>query len=544
MAQRRKLTAGSADAGDGTGGTADVTKEFSTTAFADDSVTDAKIAAHTTTKITSPYSLLTLTGAILDGDLAGSIALSKLVTPPEANATADQTGAEIKTAYEAEVSAFTDAQFTKLGGIETLADVTDTVNVNSALATNVGTIDTGVWNGTAVTYANLSFTNDIVDGDLATGVFASITGLGTQSQNLNLGGLKIIDIGGTSSQTADAINLTNDQQIGFENAGGTANIGIKVNTDDDFEVNGQQFIITKLGSTQRFCMQRNEILSGSNVGAFRMTSFNSSSADINYAQIFFRVEDSTAGNEDGAIKFNLFHGGASNDVFTINNASDNQIKTLLDFNINGKNIINTGTLTLPTSTDTLMGKATTDVMTNKTYDADATGNVVSNMITETAEQSNTPVSDDSEATSNNTKVFIPFILPTTEKLYIITGIEWKNGATIDGFVSCGVSILDADPPTDNNTILVANGKIISQSGVSSIQRNSDITSQPIRGGTQLGVWFNTDSATATFRFLGSQPSINRIKSVTFVVGEPNGENVGWSSDVNPRYIKVYYRGYE
>jgi hypothetical protein len=39
----------------------------------------------------------------------------------ETAATADQTGAEIKTAYQAEVSAFTDAQFTKLAAIETAA---------------------------------------------------------------------------------------------------------------------------------------------------------------------------------------------------------------------------------------------------------------------------------------------------------------------------------------------------------------------------------------------------------------------------------------
>ena len=38
----------------------------------------------------------------------------------ETLATTDQTGAEIKTAYEAEANAFTDSQFTKLGGIETL----------------------------------------------------------------------------------------------------------------------------------------------------------------------------------------------------------------------------------------------------------------------------------------------------------------------------------------------------------------------------------------------------------------------------------------
>lgn len=37
-------------------------------------------------------------------------------------------------------------------------------------------------------------------------------------------------------------------------------------------------------------------------------------------------------------------------------------------------ISNTGTLTLPTSTDTLVGKATTDTFTNKTYDTAGTGN--------------------------------------------------------------------------------------------------------------------------------------------------------------------------
>lgn len=53
----------------------------------------------------------------------------------ESNATADQTGAEIKTAYEgeADTNAFTDAEQTKLSGIETSADVTDEANVKAAL---------------------------------------------------------------------------------------------------------------------------------------------------------------------------------------------------------------------------------------------------------------------------------------------------------------------------------------------------------------------------------------------------------------------------
>jgi hypothetical protein len=50
----------------------------------------------------------------------------------ETSATADQTGAQIKAAYEAVANAFTDAQFTKLAAIEAAADVTDATNVNAA----------------------------------------------------------------------------------------------------------------------------------------------------------------------------------------------------------------------------------------------------------------------------------------------------------------------------------------------------------------------------------------------------------------------------
>ena len=86
---------------------------------------------------------VTAAGALMDSELAG-LAAVKATTGTfltadqtkldaiEASATADQTGAQIKTAYQAETNAFTDAQFTKLSNIETAADVTDATNVNAA----------------------------------------------------------------------------------------------------------------------------------------------------------------------------------------------------------------------------------------------------------------------------------------------------------------------------------------------------------------------------------------------------------------------------
>ena len=66
-------------------------------------------------------------GAFVDGDKTKLDGI-------ETGATADQTGAEIKSAYEAEANtnAYTDAEKSKLAGIEAGADVTDTANVTSA----------------------------------------------------------------------------------------------------------------------------------------------------------------------------------------------------------------------------------------------------------------------------------------------------------------------------------------------------------------------------------------------------------------------------
>ena len=98
---------------------------------------------------------VTATGALMDSeltDLAGvkGVTISTLQVKPsegafangdktkldaiESGATADQTAAQIKTAYESnsDTNEFSDAEQTKLSNIETSADVTDTANVTAA----------------------------------------------------------------------------------------------------------------------------------------------------------------------------------------------------------------------------------------------------------------------------------------------------------------------------------------------------------------------------------------------------------------------------
>jgi hypothetical protein len=70
---------------------------------------------------------------------------ARTVLNVEDGSTADQTGAEIKSAYEGEVNtnAFTDAEQSKLTGIEAAADVTDATNVLAALAASAAAKDIG-----------------------------------------------------------------------------------------------------------------------------------------------------------------------------------------------------------------------------------------------------------------------------------------------------------------------------------------------------------------------------------------------------------------
>ena len=161
---------------------------------------------------------------------------------------------------------------------------------------------------------------------------------------------------------------------------------------------------------------------------------------------------------------------------------------------------------------------------------------------EASEESNTPVADDNQASGrSNIRHYLTLTLPTTYKFYKITGIEWKNGTVVAGNVMCGVDLIDTETPSDPRVLRVALGKEVTQVGTSAVQRNSSITSDMIRGGSVIGVWFLPSNSSATFR--RKNGTVQKYKSFAYTINPSIQDATAWSDDTDFYYIKTYYRGY-
>jgi len=169
----------------------------------------------------------------------------------------------------------------------------------------------------------------------------------------------------------------------------------------------------------------------------------------------------------------------------------------------------------------------------------------SNPITETAESNTTPITDNADFTAvAGNRYYAYHTLPTTEKFYIITGIEWKNGATVNGNVISGIDRIDANPPTIDNTPLLALGQQVAQAGTSAVQRVSIVSSSLIRGGTIIGAWVSCSSGTATLREQTGLSSQKQYKATAYNATPDFAENTVFAAAVTVRkYVKIYYRGY-
>lgn len=151
-------------------------------------------------------------------------------------------------------------------------------------------------------------------------------------------------------------------------------------------------------------------------------------------------------------------------------------------------IVNTGTLTLPTSSDTLVGKATTDTLTNKTFDTAGTGNSFS--INGVAATTNTGTGAVVRATSP-TLVTPALGTPSSATLTNATGLPVSTG--IAG-LGAGISTFLATPSSANLAAAVT-----SETGSGALVfGTSPVITTPtgiVKGDVGLGNVDNTSDAT-------------------------------------------------
>jgi hypothetical protein len=203
----------------------------------------------------------------------------------EAAATADQTGAEIKTAYQAEANAFTDAQFTKLAGIETAATADQSATevvftpTGNVAATNVQTAIAEVDTEKAA-LAGATFTGAVtVPGFTSTGIDDNATG-----ERVQIGDAGIV-YGAAGAQYIFQ-HIVNDQLAIFSGGSGTtqgANIllfgGTHATTANDIRLRGgatNQLVYDDSASLWDF--QANDI---STTGTLTCGAFTSTGIDDN-----------------------------------------------------------------------------------------------------------------------------------------------------------------------------------------------------------------------------------------------------------------------
>ena len=112
-----------------------------------------------------------------------------------------------------------------------------------------------------------------------------------------------------------------------------------------------------------------------------------------------------------------------------------------------------------------------------------------------------------------------------------------------GNVTAGVDLVDADPPTIASTPLMANSIEVTQTGTSVIQRVSQISSKPIRGGSVCGGWVWLSSGTATLREQTGLGSQNQSKATAYSLAPGSNDSTAWTATTARKYLKMHYRGY-
>ena len=155
---------------------------------------------------------------------------------------------------------------------------------------------------------------------------------------------------------------------------------------------------------------------------------------------------------------------------------------------------------------------------------------------------NSGAANDTAQPSTSARFYNFIQLPTTGKLYMITGIEWKNGTVVAGNAEVGIDSVDAVPPTIATTLSIAFSAVVACSGASTVQRIPFFPPLIFRGGDYVPVWLAFDNNTHR-RMTSTVGSSNMRKNVTFTSTPARAEGTAWIAATEQPYLKLYYREY-
>ena len=428
----------------------------------------------------------------------------------ESNATADQTDAEIKTAYEnnSDTNAFTDAEKTKLSGIETSADVTDATNVDAA----------GAVMNTDASTAAMSFVIDednmASDSDTKVPTQQSVKAyvLANSSDTTYTAGTGL-SLSGTTFNV-DQIALTTVQTAANE----SAHLALTTQEGDIVVRSDQNKSYVRNSGTAGTMADFTELLTPTD----QVLSVNGNTGAITAAQIAAAVEAATDSNtftDADHSKLDGIDAGAKDDQtsteiktllqsdkLTVNEIADDAITTakILDDAVTDAKLAN--------SINTAIA-ANTAKVTNATHTGDVTGSTaltIANDAVTTDKIADDAVTADKLANSINTE-----IAANTAKVTNATHTGDVTGATSLTIANDAVTTAKIA----NDAVTTDKVNLISTSSVPSLEAKGDGSSQD--GYIQLNCSQNSHGIK-----LKSPPhSANASYTLTFPSTDGNADQV-------------------
>lgn len=346
-----------------------------------------------------------------------------------------------------------------------------TFNLLNATATtlNIGGASTataiGAASGTTTVKADLTVDGDVQvkGGDLTTNQ-TTFNLLNTTATTLNVGGAATtLEIGAATGTTNINNNLDVDGDVNIDGGDltvSTSTFNLANTTATTLNIGGAATTVSIGANTGTTTVNNNLTIAGDLTVSGDTTTLNTATLEVEDKNIIIaKVATPTDTTADGA---GITIKGATDKTFNWIDATDaftssEHIETAagktlaLSGSSSGKTTLNvsaaaSGTLTLPSATDTLVGKATTDTLTNKSI------SLTTNTITGTTAEFNTALSDDNFVTLTGTETLTNKTLTTP----VISSVSNSGTITIPTGTDTLVGRATTDTLTNKSISLTTN----------------------------------------------------------------------------------------